>query len=99
MISEAVISELFDIRYVVQDHIIEHIVDELWIYKITVEEVINCDSVIYMDLRAKSHTGELKIDRFSKRFMICMKIGNELIPPAIGDWKEIKRYLNIVIPV
>lgn len=98
MLSELVLSELFDIRYIVKDHIIEFVVDELWKNRVKVVQVMNCDSTIYMDLLNNDHVGELKIDRFAKRFVICLRDGENIIPPAVGNWAEIKRYLDIVIP-
>lgn len=97
MLEQIVLSELFNIAYCVQDNVIEFIIDELWCHRVVVDNVVNCDTVIYMDIRVGHYEGELRIDRFMKRFQIQLRSSSYTIPPASGDWGEVVRYINTVI--
>lgn len=97
MIPNAVIQEIFDIRFAVNDAALECIYDELQLYECAVSTVNNLDWVIIIKFNdnSKNLIGELRIDRIKKTFTV-VGYCNGFMLPAEGNWSTVEGYLDIL---
>lgn len=96
MVDSLVLSELFNARHRVQDHVLEFIIDDLWDYEIKVTKIENYDMIIYLGFKRDSYYGDLRIDRLSQNFDLVLYYGDERYLPMSGDWKYILSCISVI---
>ena len=96
MLSQAVLDEIFNVMYHVSEQALDHISDELDIFRCAISHIEDNDLAvtIYFGRQAMpSVEGEIRIDRITGKFEIVGVCGGFMMPIE-GDWPVIFEYLR-----
>jgi hypothetical protein len=103
MLSQVILNEIFNLEYQINDVCLQQLADELSYYQCVVRNYDNFDAAIIVyfyrqtDVEHPHLEGELRIDRITKQFTICVTYGEEIVLPAVGSWDLIIDYLTKVL--
>lgn len=98
MLSQAVLDEIFNVRYRVSEQALDHISDELDQFRCTVSHVEDNDLAVTIYFGRNMNgmpavEGEIRIDRVNNQFEI-VGVCEGFMLPVTGDWSVILEYLR-----
>jgi len=98
MLSQTVLTEIFNVKYRVSEQALDHISDELDQFRCTISRIEDNDMAVTIYFGRNMNgmpavEGEIRIDRVRKLFEI-VGICEGWMLPAEGDWSVIIEYLR-----
>lgn len=97
MLISDILAELFNLECRLSDQILDHFCDELQKRLVTISHYQNDDVYATIYFTAKLIEGELRIDRFKKRFELCAVFNGECIVPIFGSWPTVIKAIEELI--